>query len=202
LLTNEGWVLVAVSAIGIVIVQSLFGIWFAIPLWILMLVFAFVFRDPTREVPSSPLAVVSPADGQVLSIEPCQDPFIDREAIRISIQMSFLGIYTTRSPIEGKVVKRWYPRERDNVESSSFGLWIQTDEEDDVTLVITRTSFINSPRCFVQSGERVGQGQRCGFIRFGTIIDLYVPANSRIDVAQGQKVKAGSDVVATLVHTE
>ena len=56
------------------------------------------------------------------------------------------------------------------------------------------------PHCYVQSGERIGQGQRCGFMSFGARLEVYVPTNSRIDIEVGERVRAGESVIAHFIH--
>ena len=199
-----GWVYALGAAALAVIANLLFNIWLAIPFWLVSGVSLYLFRDPHREIPSLPLAIVSPADGVIVSVEDTEDPYIKRPAICITVQMSFWGTYITRSPTEGKVIERWFraPHEQKDSTTSaaSYGLWIQTDEEDDLVLVMNRHSNFSVPRCYVQSGERIGQGQRCGLIRFGTDLQLYVPVNCKIGVKAGDEVRAGEDVLATIVH--
>jgi len=84
----------------------------------------------------------------------------------------------------------------------TYAQWIQSDEKDDLVLVIEVNSRMPRPKCYVQSGERIGQGQRCGFIRFGSRVDVLIPVTSRISVSVGDDVLAGSDIIATLVHAK
>ncbi len=175
---------------------------YAVPFLFLALFCLYLFRDPHREIPSLPLAIVSPADGVIISVEETEDPYIKRSAICIKVRMSFWGTYITRSPTEGKVLERWFrgPAEVAGTLLTAQGLWVQTDEKDDVVLAMTHRSVLNMPRCYVQSGERIGQGQRCGLICFGSDLEVYVPDNSKVEVKAGDKVQAGSDIIATLVH--
>jgi phosphatidylserine decarboxylase len=83
-----------------------------------------------------------------------------------------------------------------------YSSWIKTDEDDDVVVVMGSSSSGRSPRCYIQSGERVGQGQRCGYARFGAKLTLYIPVNSRVEVKPGDNIHAGSDILAKLVHKE
>jgi len=160
----------------------------------------YLFRDPEREIPPVPLAVVSPCDGTVIAVEATYDPYLGRDSIRISIRMSRTGVFTTRSPVEGKVL------EPTNVvtggDTMPHGVWLKTDEDDDIVVVMNKGPLGNAPRCYVRFGERVGQGQRCGFIHLGSRVDLYLPPNSKVKVTVGDQVSAGSDVLATLVHKE
>jgi len=200
--SRVGWVYAFVASSLAAILNVFSAPALALPFWALAIFCLFLFRDPHREIPSLPLAIVSPADGSIVSVEETEDPYIKRPAICIKVQMSFWGTYITRSPTEGKVVERWFqaPNEDSGSALASYGLWVQTDEKDDVVLVMTRSSALNMPHCYVQSGERIGQGQRCGLIRFGSDLQIYIPANSKVDIKPGDKVQAGSDVIATLVH--
>jgi len=174
----------------------------SLPLWILCGLLLFVFRDPPRSIPPNPLAVVSPVDGEVVSIEETHDPYLERQAVLISIQMNAYGVFSTRSPVEGKMLE---PHNEPSKQHGSktmapHGVWLQTDEEDDLVMVVNRGPFHNAPKCYADFGERVGQGQRCGFIYFGSRVDVYVPTNSRIEVGLQDRVKGGTDVIASLVH--
>jgi len=195
--SRVGWLPFLVTAgLGVAFGKTLGWGW-SLPFWLVCGVIVYVFRDPDREIPSSPLAVVSPADGQVVAIERVQDPYLDREAIRLDIQMSHAGVYSTRSPVEGKVLE---PRNSVDGVQQPHGVWLKTDEDDDLVIAMHRGPFNNVPRCYVGIGERLGQGQRCGHIQMGGLVEVYLPPNSRVQVNDGSQVKAGSDVIATLVH--
>jgi phosphatidylserine decarboxylase len=195
--SRVGWLPLLVTAgLGVAVGQSQGWGW-SMPFWLACGVILYIFRDPDREIPSSPLAVVSPADGQIVAIERVQDPYLDREAIRMDIKMSHAGVYSTRSPVEGKILE---PRNSGDGVQQPHGVWLKTDEDDDLVVAMHRGPLHNVPRCYVRIGERVGQGQRCGYIQMGGRVEIYLPPNSRVLVADGSQVKAGSDVIATLVH--
>jgi phosphatidylserine decarboxylase len=147
-------------------------------------------------VPSTPQAIVSPVDGVVRSIETVADPYLDREAQHVAIRMSPYGVFSTRAPAEGKMLE---PR-RGAGPDGRQGVWLRTDEGDDVVIVMNRGPLHNAPRCYVGFGERVGQGQRCGFITLGSDIEMYLPANCRLKVRPGDHVRAGADIIGLLVH--
>ena len=195
--SRAGWLPLLVSVALAFLVTHFLGWGWSVPLWLLTLLIVYLYRDPEREIPSSPLAVVSPADGVVRSVETVHDPYLDRDAILISIDMSRGGVYSTRSPVEGKILE---PRNAGDGGDRPHGVWLKTDENDDMVVVMHRGPLGNLPQCFVRIGERVGQGQRCGYIQMGGQVDVYVPANSRVQVEPGSRVHAGSDVIATLVH--
>lgn len=218
LIAREGWTWIAIVAMSALGAHLLYGA-ISIPLWLLVLVLLFLFRDPTRKVPATPLGIVSPVDGKVVAVDTVHDRYLDRQALLISIKMSFTSVYSAHSPMEGKVVQQWLgPSTKadagvlrateEAVDASTGGKairyaqWIQSDEEDDMVLVIESTSRSSRPKCYAQSGERIGQGQRCGFIRFGSRVDVLLPVGSRISVSVGDDVLAGSDIIATLVHAK
>jgi len=192
-----GWLPFLVCAgLAVLVVRYLGWIW-SLPFWLGCVLLVYLHRDPEREISSSPLAVVSPADGIVTSVAEVHDPYLDREAIMLGLQMGYADVYSTRSPVEGKILE---PKHTVDSDQPPHGVWLKTDEDDDLIVVMHRGPLHNSPRCYVRIGDRVGQGQRCGYIQMGGKVDVYLPAGSRVEVAKGSRVKAGSDVIATLVH--
>ncbi|VAW79296.1 hypothetical protein MNBD_GAMMA15-1225 [hydrothermal vent metagenome] len=195
--SRAGWMPFLVSVVVGVLVMKVAGWAWSLPFWLLCLIIVFLYRDPDRIIPPSPLAVVSPADGVVLDTETVHDFYLDRDAKRIRINMSLVGVYSTRSPVEGKVLE---PPHGGNGTDRPHGVWLKTDEDDDLVIVMHRGPFKNLPHCYVGFGERVGQGQRCGYIPMGGQVEVYLPCSSRLQVQAGSHVKAGSDVIALLVH--
>ncbi|NOX42522.1 MAG: hypothetical protein GXP19_02130 [Gammaproteobacteria bacterium] len=224
LIAREGWLLIFLAVCVTILICAFAGLGVSLPFAFLVLFLFFLFRDPPRKIPAVALGLVSPVDGTVVAVEEVQDVFLDRQAIRLSLKMNWYGIYIIRSPMEGKVVKQWFngnPKEvgnsADKIQSKSAptsvptlaptlaptsAQWIQSDEGDDVIVSMTNDKITRRPGCLTQSGERIGQGQRCGFIHFGAAIELFIPLNSRLEVKKGDKVLAGSDIVATLVHKD
>jgi len=175
-----------------------YGWGLALPFWLACAAIFFVYRDPVRVIPSIPLAIVSPVDGKVTDVSEVADPYLGRPSIRIRISMNLRGIFTSRSPVEGKVLE---PPNLPDDAGAPHGVWLQTDEGDDVVMVMGKGRLNNTPRCDIRFGERVGQGQRCGFIHMGGEIELYLPATSQVVVSSGDRVYSGSDVIASLVHS-
>jgi phosphatidylserine decarboxylase len=125
------------------------------------------------------------------------NPYLDRDSIRVTLQMNPYGVFTTRSPVEGKVLQP--PHTPEGVRMP-HGVWLQTDEGDDVVMVMMRGRLHTAPRCYIRIGERIGQGKRCGFVHLGGQVDVYLPERSRLAVDVGDWVRSGSDIIATLVH--
>ncbi len=163
----------------------------------------FLFRDPHRHVPSEPLGIVSPVHGVVTLIEDdSKDVRLKRTAKRVQIRVRLYDIYSIRSPIEGKISEQWSSAP-DALESKChFDFWIKTDEGDDIVVAVRLRRFVHRCRMYLHSGERVGHGQRCGYIYFGGIIDVFIPVNSRIEVKTGDTLLSGSTVIGHLIHPE
>ena len=186
---------VLASVLAAVLVMQFAGFYASLAFWVLSLLLALIFRDPDRDIPAVPLAIVCPADGRVSAISMTHDPYLDRPAIRVVIQMNSYGVFSTRSPVDGKVL------EPPNIPPGvPHGVWLRTNEGDDIVLVMNRGRLHSTPRCYVRIGDRVGQGQRCGFIHLGGQVDLYLPESSRTLVTAGDWVQGGSDVIAKLIH--
>lgn len=194
-IAKEGLLLLLGAVLAAVIVLHFFGLPASLPLWGLGLLVLVVFRDPEREIPSQPMAVVSPADGRVTSVITTRDPYLDRDSLRVTLQMNPFGVFTTRSPVEGKVLQ---PPCVPEGQRMPHGVWLQTDEGDDVVMVMMRGRLHTAPRCYIRIGERIGQGKRCGFVHLGGQVVVYLPERSRLAVAEGDWVRGGSDVIATL----
>lgn len=184
------------------------GVQYSIGLWLLIALTAFLFRDPRRSIPPVPLAVVSPIDGTVASVEKVIDPYLDRPAIRIQLLGSITGVYTVRSVAEGKVQQQWFgtlpPKHEEGIYSATgipeYAQWTQTDEADDIVTTMAPKFLKSGLRCNTSSGERIGQGKACAFVPFGVDAEVLLAENTRIDVKPGDSITAGSSVIATLVH--
>ena len=181
-----------------------YGVW----LWLLAALVAFIFRDPRRKIPPIPLAIVSPIDGTITNVEKVIDPFLDRPAMRIQLRGSITGVYTVRSVAEGKIQQQWFgtlpPEHEEGIYSATgipdYAQWTQTDEGDDVITTMAPKFLKSGLRCNAASGERTGQGKACAFVPFGVDAEVLLAENTRIDVKPGDSIKAGSSVIATLVH--
>ena len=196
----EGKLIVGLLFFGMLALHLVVGIivW---PLWGLVLAVAYLYRDPRRVIPSAPLGLISPVDGVVVDVQNQFDTFLKREALMISIQMNWSGAYALRAITEGKIMQHWM-HETDNEEHGHLqhAIWIQTDEQDDVILAIHAGGRFRRMHCYASVGDRVGQGKRCGFIPFGTRIDILLPVKARTKLKVGDKVLAGADLIGEFVH--
>jgi len=199
-IARQGWPFIAVL-LALAVAANVFVGWpLAAVLIAMTLVVMFVFRDPGREIPPAPLAVLSPASGTVTSVETAADPWLDRKAYRCRIRMSLLDVHSLRSPIEGKVMNQWSSRPEEPGVKRRYTYWIRTDEGDDVTLSLGMGVTTLIVRLSLQCGDRIGQGQPCGFLFFAGLIDLYVPESTRLEVKAGARIDSGTAIIGKLVH--
>ncbi len=171
--------------------------WALIPLSVFIYLYL-IFRDPERAVPAVPLGVVSPVDGRVVAIGLTDSSVLGGEAQKIIMRVDSLGTYTARCPVEGKIMD--LSTDAGTERLGNAGLWVRTDEEDDVILQFNGHRFGLAPRAFLRFGERVGQGQRCAYLRLTRTAEVQLPLAARVQVEAGQRVAAGSDVLAKLPH--
>lgn len=172
----------------------------ALVLVVLLVPLSLIFRDPLRTVPSIPLGVVSPVDGVIADVGLTDRSMLDGEAHRIIIRVDSFGTYTARCPIEGKIMEIGDVSQRRRRGHGTTGLWVQSDEGDDVVLHFHRHRLGLAPRAFLRFGERVGQGQRCAYLRLTRFADVEMPITARVLVAPGERVIAGQTLLAKLHH--
>ena len=197
---GEGIPFLIVTAVGFVLALRYADIAFAVALALLFFVLILVFRDPRRKVPAAPLGVVSPVDGQVIEVDLADKGVLQGEAHRIRIRIDALGTYTARAPIEGKILDLRSVNDERVAEYQTNALWLQTDEGDDVVLQFGGYRLGLAPRSFVRFGERVGQGQRCAYLRLARYAELHLPIESKVLVQPGQVLVAGSDLIGKVPH--
>jgi len=200
MIAPEGKLIVGLLFLGTLALHFTIGI-VAWPLWGLVLAVAYLYRDPKRVIPSAPLGLISPVDGVVVDVQNKFDTFLKREALTISIQMSWSGAYALRAITEGKIMQHWLHEADSKTQGNlQHAIWIQTDEQDDVIIAIHAGGRFRRMHCYASVGERVGQGKRCGFIPFGTRIDIILPVKTKIKLKTGDKVLAGCDLIGEFVH--
>jgi phosphatidylserine decarboxylase len=205
IIAREGWPFLA-TAVGVSIFVSAGWGWLSIPFWLATLFILQFFRDPPRSLPDEPDAVISPADGRVVAVEKSRDPYLDRDALKISVFMNVFNVHSNRSPVDGEVRKGWYfggkflnaALDKSSLENERNALWIHTDQGADVTCVQVAGLIARRILCYVKPNDRLRRGQRFGFIRFGSRVDVYLPSNARPHAAIGDKVFAGQTIVARL----
>ena len=203
-IAREGWPFVAISA-AVALALSLAGWWWAaVPVWLVVVFIVQFFRDPPRVVPSEPNAVLSPADGRVMVVEKARDPYLDRDALKISVFMNIFNVHSNRSPVDGIVRNKWYHAgsffnaalDKSSLENERNALHIATANGVDVTCVQIAGLIARRILCYVGPGDKLARGQRYGFIRFGSRVDIYLPPTATPKVAVGDMAKATSTIIA------
>ena len=205
LIAREGWPFLA----GIVVISILVTIWspaVSIIFWLLSLFVLQFFRDPGRMAPDGELAVLSPADGRIVAVEEVRDPYGNRESIKISVFMNVFNVHSNRSPVKGTVQTVEYfagkffnaALDKASLENERNAMVLRTSHGHIVTAVQVAGLIAKRILCYAKAGDELYAGQRYGFIRFGSRVDVYLPLGSRPRVAIGDKVQATSTVLADL----
>jgi len=208
IIAREGWPYLGIAAVLSLLV-SFFAGWWSLPFWLATLFVLQFFRDPPREVPDEPRAVVSPADGRIVEVSRGQDPYLKRDALKISVFMNVFNVHSNRSPVDGAVKERWYfpgafvnaALDKASLENERNALWLRTAGGADVTCVQVAGLIARRILCYVQPGAALVRGERYGFIRFGSRVDVYLPPDAEVKAALGDKVYAAGSVLAWLKTT-
>jgi len=204
IIAREGWPFVAIALAATVVLAWLFGtVGGLVGLAALAFVVQF-FRDPPREIPMQPGIVLSPADGRIVSVGKTRDPFLDRDALKISVFMNVFNVHSNRSPVDGEVKNAWYRAgsfvnadlDKASDENERNALHLVTNEGRDVTCVQVAGLIARRILCYVKPGDALARGQRYGFIRFGSRVDVYLPADATPRAAVGDIVYAAESVLA------
>ena len=206
IIAREGWPFLAIAAVVAVGFTVLGWIVVAVIAWV---AFAFIlqfFRDPARPIPQDPNSVLSPADGRIVLVEKTKDPYLGRDALKISVFMNVFNVHSNRSPVDGSVVDRWYhpgsflnaALEKASLENERNALHLRTTSGQDVTCVQIAGLIARRILCYVDAGATLTRGQRYGFIRFGSRVDVYLDIAARPRVSVGDVVSATSTILADL----
>jgi len=205
IIAREGWPHVAI-ALGLALLATWLLCWWSIPFWLLLVFVLQFFRDPHREIPPTADVIVSPADGRVVLVGKARDPYLERDALKISVFMNVFDVHSNRAPVSGEVVKSWYHAgsflnaalDKASAENERMALHLRTEQGVDVTCVQIAGLVARRILCYVREGERVARGQRYGFIRFGSRVDVYLPRSASPRVSIGDRTVGGVSVVAQI----
>lgn len=206
IIAKEGWPFLAITGLITVLLGMYGPAWAAVLAGIAFLFVLQFFRDPPRFIPSDPRAVLSPADGRIVVVEKTQDVYANREALKISVFMNVFNVHSNRSPVDGVIQSvAYFPGlfvnadlDKASTENERNAVVVQTDSGATVTFVQVAGLIARRILCYVSKGERLARGQRYGFIRFGSRVDVYLPVDAMPKVTIGDKVSASSTVLAEL----
>jgi len=203
LLAKEGWFYIALTVFGAILTTVVFPLYVAIIFWIIAAFVLQFFRDPHRSIPQAEGSVISPADGKVIFTGVVDDPYLDRKAFKISVFMNVFSVHSNRAPIAGKVKKIWYSPglfvnaalDKASEENERNAVWYQSEDGTDVVSVQVAGLVARRILCYVNEGDELDQGQRYGFIRFGSRVDLFLPESFSPEVSLGQNVSSGTSIL-------
>ncbi|MDF7676719.1 phosphatidylserine decarboxylase [Neisseriaceae bacterium ESL0693] len=205
LIAKEGWPFIAISLV-VSILATLWCGWWSLPLWLITIFVVQFFRDPARDIPADPEAVLSPADGRIVVVEKTVDPYRGVDALKISVFMNVFNVHSNRSPIDGKVERVDYFKgsflnaalDKASVQNERNAVLAVTKTGRPVTFVQVAGLVARRILCYVHSNDILHRGDRYGFIRFGSRVDVYLPEDATPLIAIGDQVRASSTVLATL----
>ena len=205
IIAKEGWLFLGLSVVASV-ATTLWCPTASIPLWIISLFILQFFRDPIRPIPKDKNLIVSAADGRVISIEKTTDPYKKRKAIKVSVFMNVFNVHSNKAPVSGQIINKWYypgkffnaSLSKASSENERCALLIETEDKQLITCVQIAGLIARRILCYKEAGSNLLKGERYGFIRFGSRVDLYLPENAKINVTLGQKVKSCQSVIAEL----
>jgi phosphatidylserine decarboxylase len=171
----------------------------AILVLLLALFVAFFFRNPRREVPADPRVIVSPADGRIVHVERVGN------VTKLSIFLSIFNVHVNRSPMAGRIETVDYRRGKfqfafrhtASIENERNIIMVA---QGDVKLVFTQIAGLVARRivCWKRVGDMVGKGELIGLIRFGSRVDVLLPAGTEATVERGARVRGGSTPIGLI----
>ncbi len=205
IIAREGWSYLAFCIVLALAMTYFFGAW-STPFWITVILVLLFFRDPGRVIPQQPDVVLSPADGRIVVVEKIQDPYAGREAIKISVFMNVFNVHSNRAPVDGKInAAQYFPGkfvtadlDKASVNNERNALTITAANGQTVTCVQVAGLIARRILCYVKQGDILTRGQRYGFIRFGSRVDVYLPLTATPLVTVGDKVFATETILADL----
>jgi phosphatidylserine decarboxylase len=205
IIAKEGWPFLAIAVIvaGLVACYSL---WWSLPFWLLAIFILQFFRDPARDIPQGEGLVLCPADGKVIVVGQSLDPYRNVDALKVSIFMNVFNVHSQRAPVDAVVSDVRYSKglfvnasfDKASSDNERNALILRMDDGTELACVQVAGLIARRILCYVKPGERLTRGQRYGFIRFGSRVDLYLPPGSKPRVAIGDTVSASSTVIAEL----
>jgi len=175
--------------------------------WLILIGYTFVFfRDPERDVPSDPDAVVAAADGKIVEIADIdENEVLQKKMRRVAIFLSVFDVHVNRTPIDGRVIYRLRregrcldARKPESSLKNEAMTW--AFENPRVTIVVRQITGAIARRlvAWSQMGDDLRKGERFGMIRFGSRTEVYLPLDATVLVKLGDRVAGGKSVIARL----
>jgi phosphatidylserine decarboxylase len=209
---REGYPFIALFA-GVNLLAFLIAAWLGVVLLPLTIWCIAFFRDPERTTPTAPGLIVAPADGKLLPIVEAVPPpelgLGDSPRVRLSIFMNVFNVHVNRNPLSGTVTGLAYRPgkffnasfDKASVYNERMAIRLRPDGgRPEADLVVVQIAGLVARRivCELTQGQPVTRGARFGMIRFGSRLDVYLPAGARVVAAAGMTTVAGETVLAEL----
>lgn len=164
------------------------------------------FRDPAREAPEDPHAVVSPVDGRVCKVEKCPNPETGEDSVKVSIFMNVFNVHSQKAPVAGEIEKVTYTPglfvnadlDKASTENERNAVTVRLEDGRRVTFIQVAGLIARRIICYGTIGQKLARGERYGFIRFGSRVDVYLPPEAEIVAQIGDKVTGVATVIARL----
>lgn len=206
IIAREGWPFLAIAVVIAMLASTFVPGILSLLAWVAALFVLQFFRDPARVIPQDENAILSPADGRVIKVERTQDPYGEREAILVSVFMNVFNVHSNRSPADCTIQKvQYFPGkfvnadlDKASTDNERNAIVAQTGDGQTITFVQVAGLIARRILCYVQIGDELARGQRYGFIRFGSRVDVYLPLDATVKVAIGDKVSATTTILAVL----
>ncbi|WP_051184528.1 phosphatidylserine decarboxylase family protein [Desulfatiglans anilini] len=207
-IAREGLPFILIAA-GLTGFTALLGwTWLSVLLGILTLFVTSFFRDPERISSAAPHAVLSPADGRILKVEHIESPDnpLKAPAEKVSIFMTVFNVHVNRIPVSATILEtiyspgKFFSADLDKASDENEKNSLVLATRDGRKLVVVQIAGLIARRiaCWVKPGDFLNAGERFGLIRFGSRLEVFVPAGSAIVAAPGRKVRAGETVIGYL----
>ncbi|OFN31141.1 phosphatidylserine decarboxylase [Neisseria sp. HMSC077D05] len=205
IIAREGWPFIGGGLVLSLLVSACCG-WWSLPFWIFTVFALQFFRDPAREIPQDPEAILSPVDGRIVVVERARDPYRDTEALKISVFMNVFNVHSQKSPADCTVTAVEYNKgkflnadlDKASTENERNAVLATTASGREITFVQVAGLVARRILCYTKVGEKLTRGERYGFIRFGSRVDMYLPVDAQAQVAIGDKVTGVNTVLARL----
>jgi phosphatidylserine decarboxylase len=203
-LAREGWPFIGGALVLAVVVAAWAGWAWSLPLWAVLLFVVQFFRDPPRTAAAGPRAVLSPADGRIVKVEAVRDPHADCDALLISVFMNVFNVHSNRAPVDAVVESIHYRAglflnadlDKASEQNEANAMVLRTAAGERVSVVQVAGLIARRILCYAKQGDSLQRGERYGFIRFGSRVDVYLPRHARPLVAVGDRVYATTSVLA------
>jgi phosphatidylserine decarboxylase len=205
LIAREGWPFIGIALVVALVVSMFFGAGLlSLLAWAIVAFVVQFFRDPPRPIPQGDSLILAPADGRIVKVEKARDPYADRDALLISVFMNVFNVHSNRIAIDGRVTHTEYTPgsfvnadlDKASTENERNAVLLMSKDGQVVTLVQVAGLIARRILCYVGAGDKVKRGQRYGFIRFGSRVDVYLPADAVPKVAPGDVVMATTTILA------